>query len=361
MAIPTFFLSSGFSSEIIGVAIGVHRFSGIVATAWFGPQIDRLNSRKVVFVSEFLAAIASVGLIWAWNFRDSFGIWPFCVFIGVRALIIGIQSTSRNRLIKLISSENKNREASLAIWLNKVTQGAHVISSLVAIPLVASGNILLAILIDGITFIIGGISALQLPDLDVNDRHDTRILNLWGSFKSLVKAHKPVFIQDQILALAVSGTILLMVKLSGGNSANVIYFNLLFGSSIWFSSLFAHKINLRALTIPYWLMMLVGYVAMYAAQDSRLLFSAYFLTYMGYWILYHKYTVEIQTKTPKDRIGATMAARGLAVAITLSAGELLGGYVTRLFDLKTELILRALICLAVVVSFTFLSRKSTKV
>lgn len=360
MAIPAFFLSSGFSSEIIGIAIGIHRFSGIAASAWFGPQIDRLNSRKVVFASEFLAAFASIGLIWSWLYRDIYGIWPFCGFIGLRALIIGIQSASRNRLVKLISSDNQTREASLAIWLNKVTQGAHVISSLAAIPLVSSGNILLAIVIDGLSFIIGGVSALQLPDIDAGDKRTVSGLNFLSSLSSLVKANKLIFFQDQILALAVSGTILLMVKLSGGDSKYIIYFNLLFGSSIWLSSLVAHNSNLRAMTIPYWMMMFAGFIIMYSTQDSKWIWPAYFLTYMGYWILYHKYTVEFQTQTSKDMIGAIMAARGLAIAITLSAGELLGGYATRIFDLKTELVLRGLLCLLVVISLAFFGRKLKK-
>lgn len=360
MAIPAFFLSSGFSSEIIGIAIGIHRFSGIAASAWFGPQIDRLNSRKVVFASEFLAAFASFGLIWSWLYRDIYGIWPFCGFIGLRALIIGMQSASRNRLVKLISSDNQTREASLAIWLNKVTQGAHVISSLAAIPLVSSGNILLAIVIDGLSFIIGGVSALQLPDIDAGDKRTVSGLNFLSSLSSLVKVNKLIFFQDQILALAVSGTILLMVKLSGGDSKYIIYFNLLFGSSIWLSSLVAHSSNLRALTIPYWMMMFAGFIIMYSTQDSKWIWPAYFLTYMGYWILYHKYTVEVQTQTSKDMIGAIMAARGLAIAITLSVGELLGGYATRIFDLKTELVLRGLLCLLVVILLGFFGRQLKK-
>ncbi|MBL7670021.1 MAG: hypothetical protein JNM39_06015 [Bdellovibrionaceae bacterium] len=273
----------------------------------------------------------------------------FLFFVGLRALTVGVQSSSRSRLIKLLADENRSREASFAIWLNKVTQGAHVISSLVAIPLVATGNLFFAIAIDGLSFLVGGYSALLLPDVDTEEKRNIQPSNILRSIATLIKLHKIVFLQDQLLALAVSGTILLMVKLSGGNSQYVIYFNLLFGSCIWLSSAFAHNLALRSRTVVYWLVMLVGFLLLTVSYQSDWRFVAYLLAYMGYWILYHKYTVEIQTKTPKELIGATMAARGLAVAVTLSVGELLGGYVNRLFDLKVELGIRAAICCLVVV------------
>lgn len=359
MSIPTFFLKAGYAAEIIGVAIGVHRFAGIAASAWFGPRIDTFNSRKVIFLTEFLAAFSSVLLIVSWSYRDVLGLNVFIFFIAVRALTVGVQSSSRSRLIKLLSNDNSTHEATLAIWLNKVTQGAHVISALVAIPLIASGNILIAIAVDGLSFLIGGYSAILLPDLDSGNKVAPPGINIIKSILNLIRMHKSVFIEDQLLALAVSGSILLMVKLSGGRSEYVIYFNFIFGSCIWLSSIFAHNLNLRNRTKTYWLLLLVGYLLLLASYDSIWRFGAYLITYMGYWILYHKYTVEIQTKTPKELIGATMAVRGLLVAATLSVGELFGGYLTRFFDLKVELGIRALFCLIAlfVVAFSTSSKK----
>ena len=348
MCIPAFFLKAGYAPEIIGVAIGIHRFSGIAAAAWFGPSIDRFNSRRVVFLTEFLAVFSSLALIACWQRRGALGLYPFLFFVGIRALTVGVQSSSRSRLIKLLSNENQDREASFAIWLNKVTQGAHVLSALVAIPLVASGNLYLAIAIDGASFLIGGYSALLLPDVDAGEKIKVQASNLLRSVLTLGKLHKIVFLQDQLLALAVSGTILLMVKLSGGDSRQVIYFNVLFGSCIWLSSIFAHNIELRGHTVAYWVMLSLGFLLLTISYQSGWRFAAYFLTYMSYWILYHKYTVAIQTKTPKDLIGATMAARGLTVAFTLSVGELVGGYVARFFDLGVELGIRAAFCFLVV-------------
>ena len=351
MSIPAFFLKAGYAPEIIGIAIGIHRFSGIGASAWFGPSADRFNSRTVIFLTEFLAVFASLGLIAAWYYRDALGLYPFLLFVGVRALIVGAQSSSRNRLIKLLSNENLNREAGFAIWLNKVTQGAHVLSALVAIPLVATGNLFLAIVIDGLSFLIGGYSALLLPDVDAGEKRSVQPSNILRSLATLVKMHKVVFFQDQLLAVAVSGTILLMVKLSHGNAEHVIYFNLLFGGCIWWSSIFAHDLDLRKHTLGYWLMLFFGYLLLTVNHQSGWRFAAYLLTYTAYWILYHKYTVEIQTKTPKDLIGATMAARGLAIAFTLSVGELLGGYVARFADLDVELGIRTAFCFIVVIGF----------
>lgn len=350
MSVPAFFIAYGYSSVIIGIIIGIHRFSGIIATAVFGPKIDRFNSQRVIFITEFLAALSSVGLISSWIYREVFGLWLFGFFVGTRALTVGVQSSSRNRLIKLLSNESESREASFIIWLNKVTQGAHILSSLAAIPLLASGNLVLAIMIDGISFLIGGYSAVRLPrSLDAAEKNNISKINIIESMKNLIKVHRFVFLQDQLLALAVSGTILLMVKLSNGNSNYVIYFNIIFGSCIWLSSFFAHNSALRSRTISYWLILFLGYFLLTISFNSNWMFVSYFITYMGYWILYHKYTVEIQTKTHKAAIGATMAARGLAVAFTLSIGELLGGYITKLFDLKTELVLRTIICLLVLV------------
>lgn len=262
---------------------------------------------------------------------------------------MGIQSSSRNRLIKLLSNESESREASFVIWLNKVTQGAHVLSSLAALPLLASGNLIVAIVIDGLSFLIGGYTAIRLPDLDVGEKKSISKVNFVESIINLFKMHKFVFLQDQLLALAVSGTILLMVKLSNGNSNYVIYFNLLFGSCIWLSSIIAHRSSLRSYTILYWFMLFLGYFILTISIKSDWMFVGYFVTYMGYWILYHKYTVEIQTKTHRDSIGAIMAARGLSIAFTLSVGELLGGYLAKLIDLRTELTLRSAVCFLVLI------------
>ncbi len=359
MCIPAIFLKIGYSSEIIGIAVGIHRFSGIAASAWFGPGIDRFNSRMVVFYTEFFAAASAIGLIASWYYRDSLGLYPFLFFIGTRALTVGVQSSSRNRLIKLLSSENQTREASFAIWLNKATQGATVLSCLAAIPLVTSGNFLLAIIIDGLSFLVGGYSALMLPDVDSTEKRNIPT-NFIHSVAGLIKMHKTVFYQDQLLALAVSGTLLLMAKLSGENSLYVVYFNFLFGVCIWLSSIVAHNLPMRNRTIPYWIIMLLGYVLLSFSLDSFWRFAAYFLTYMGYWILYHKYTVEIQTKTPKEMIGAIMAARSLAIAVTLSIGELFGGYVTRLVSIKLELGIRAAVCFCVIAFLALTSLRAKK-
>ncbi len=345
MSIPAFFTANGYSSVVVGLMIGIHRFSGIIASAAFGPQIDRFNSRRVIFVTEFLAALSSIGLILSWIYRDELGLWCFGLFVATRALTVGVQSSSRNRLVKLLSSTSISREASFVIWLNKVTQGAHVLSSLVALPLVASGNLGVAIAIDGLSFLIGGYSALRLPDLDAGEKSVSSKINVYQSMLALIKNHKAIFFLDQLLALAASGTILLMVKLSAGNSTHIILFNLLFGSAIWLSSIFVHSSVLRSRNISYWVVMLLGFLFLVFNLYSQWVFLAYFITYMGYWVLYHKYTVEIQTQTSTDSVGATMASRGLAVAITLSVGELAGGYVSRFFDLQTELMLRASICL----------------
>lgn len=48
-----------------------------------------------------------------------------------------------------------------------------------------------------------------------------------------------------------------------------------------------------------------------------------------------------------------MAARGLLVAATLSVGELFGGYMTRFFDLKIELGIRAFFCLIALIVVAF--------
>lgn len=59
MSIPAFFLSNGFSSALIGLTIGIHRFSGIISTALFGPQVDKFNSRNVIFFTELIAALTT--------------------------------------------------------------------------------------------------------------------------------------------------------------------------------------------------------------------------------------------------------------------------------------------------------------
>jgi hypothetical protein len=344
MCIPAFFIKTGYTAQIVGLAIGVHRFSGIAASALFGPRVDRYNSRNVIFTTEIFAALTSLCLVIAWYYREAAGLSAFLLLIGLRSFIVGVQSSSRSRIIKLLSMDNKEREAGFVIWLNKVTQGAHVISSLVAIPLVATGNLYIAIAIDGLSFIVGGSAALILPDIDSENKQAIKSFNIFKAIFDLIKMHRSIFFQDQMLALAVSGTILLMVKLSGENANYIIYFNLLFGSCIWLSSIFVHNVNLRSQTTVYWFVILVGFSMLSSTYLSEWKFAAFFITYMGYWILYHKYTVEIQTKTPKEMIGATMAARGLAIAFTLSVGELFGGYITQIFNLKTELIGRATVC-----------------
>lgn len=353
-----FFLKAGYSSEIIGLAIGVHRFAGLGASVWIGPRIDQFNSKTVVILTEIVAAFSSVCLIASWMYRETLGLNVFCFFIGTRAATIGVQTFSRNRLVKVLSEENQSTEASMTIWLNKVTQGAHAISALVAIPLVASGNLSTAIVIDGLSFLVGGFSAISLPDLDSAGNRNYKPNNFIKSLSSMVKLHKYIFIQDLLLALVVSGTILLMVKLSADRGPeSVIYFNLIFGSCIWISSFFAHKINLRNKTTSYWILILFGFILLSLVYNTPWRYLAYFITYLGYWILYHKYTVEIQTKTPKATIGATMATRWIVILFVLSVGELLGGYFSRIVSVQGELGIRAFICALVILWMIFLKKK----
>lgn len=358
MSVPAFFLKTGFGPEIIGITVGIHRFSGIAATAWIGPIIDRFNSRKVIIITELFAGLSSIGLVLGWSLLSNFGPILFLVFVGIRAISVGVQSSSRNRLIKIMSNENKHDEASMAIWLNKATQGAHLLSSLMAVPLMASGNFIYVIIIDGASFLIGGYSALLLPDVDKGGRESIYTNNILKALLNLIKQHRLTFIQDQLLALAVSGTILLMVKLSEGYSINIIYFNLIFGSCIWLSSIFAHNMKMRNHTLSYWLLILVGYATLYVSYGTRWQYISYFITYMGYWILYHKYTVEFQIQSKKESIGSVMATRGLAVACTLSLGELLGGYISNIFDVKSELIIRALICILAIIYISSMRKKA---
>jgi Zn-dependent protease with chaperone function len=180
------------------------------------------------------------------------------------------------------------------------------------------------------------------------------------SISNLIKKHHKIFIQDQLLALAVTGTILLFVKLSSGNSSYIIYFNLIYGCSIWLSSLVAHNTKMRNLSSPYWILMLIGFFFLSVSFDTGWRFLNLFVIYMGYWILFHKYTAEIQVNTPTDTIGSIIAARSLLMLFTLSVGELFGGYITRLIDLPTELMARGCICFFVLVYLWFSNKKLSK-
>ncbi|NJM10011.1 MAG: MFS transporter [Bdellovibrionaceae bacterium] len=360
MGIPSFFVQAGIPAAAVGITIAIHRFSGLVAGMWFGPQIDRFDSRRVILLTETLAAATSIGLILAWLNRDEIGLTLFWLCTGLRALAVGVQSTSRSRLIKLISGGNLTTEAGFAIWLNKVTQGAHALSALAALPLITYGRFEYAIVLDGISFLLGGAAAWALPDLEKNAQRTQERLNIFGALAQLARIHRSVFVLDVLLSASVSGTILLMVKLSGQNPTQIIIHNLLFGLCIWFASLFVHNETLRRGHVVYWITIIAGFMGLMAELGELPNLVFYFCAYMGYWILYHKYSVAIQTGTPQQSIGAVMAARGLLAVVVLSSGELLGGYMQDAISLRLELSIRAGIGLLAVGSILVLQMKDAK-
>lgn len=345
MTIPAFFIANAIPATSIALSIGIHRFSGIAAAIWFGPTIDHFNAKKVILVTELVAAIATAGLWFGWQTQPTYGLGLFWASLGLRALALGAQTASRNRLVKVLADSNETKEASYVIWLTKATQGAHVISALVALGMLSTGNLGLAILFDGFTFLLSGAAVWMLP-VNPQASPKTQKRNLLSAFADFVRQHRDLVWQDGLLAVSVTGTILLMVKLSQSNPRHLIFLNLIFGACIWLSSIVAHRSQLRQHKNFYWSLLAAGFacLAMFSGNFLAVL-ASFFLAYMAYWILYHIYTVDIQTKTPLEMIGGVVAARTVFVAVILSLGELLGSKITLYLSLNQELWVRFAVCI----------------
>jgi predicted MFS family arabinose efflux permease len=137
---------------------------------------------------------------------------------------------------------------------------------------------------------------------------------------------------------------------------------MLFGLAVWFSAFLERKTPVRHHHAAVWSILAASFVSLgfAAGDDLWLILALVVMKDTAYWVLYHRYTAQIQHAAPQELMAAVVSAR-LALTIgILCIGEVLVGAIDTSLSIQLECYVRLAVCLAGVVLAARASQQPTQ-
>ncbi len=94
VCLVAFMIQGGFDLFYVSLILGLQRLVPMFAAGVFGHYTDKFSPRGTVVITEFGAAIATLGILWSWELGQS-GYWFMLGFILVKTSVISFQLGSK--------------------------------------------------------------------------------------------------------------------------------------------------------------------------------------------------------------------------------------------------------------------------
>lgn len=339
MAVVSYLREMGFSVFDTSLLVGFTRLTSLLSMFVSGRWIDSVSPKKYLIGTEIAATVATLVLLHLWgSVHESY--FLFVGWASVRAAVIAIQSGSRSRIMKDLSGEDLATNSRTATWLNQVTHGSIAISALISFYAVQTFDFRWLILFDGITFVICGVIIWWLPI--GSGRQELSVQKGWfESFSDLYRFAPEVAKADLALAAGNAGLTMFLVRLSGPRPELVTFYLFSYGLAVWIAGSLVHRGVLRSRHISIWMAMGVGYILVGISRDHSIAtFASLFFVYTCYWLLFHRYSGQLQHQTASGRVGGVMMARNVQMLAVLVIGEFAVGAVSNTASIEIDIGIR---------------------
>lgn len=352
ISLVAFMMKGGFSLFQVGLVLGLPRIVPVAFNVFLGQVIDRLPPKRTVIVTEIGAALASVGIYFAWV-QGTHGFIALLVLSIGKAGVLALQGGSRARMAKALSNSSYASNAKNAIWLNQATQGATLFSGVLGLLAVSYLSLGWVIFFDGITFIVNGALLLALPISDDSASEEPApkpklLPSLARKFSDLYRYNARAATLNVALAFVSLGSVSFVTRLAGPSQEWTPAYQIAYGLSVWIAAYLERLEAVRKTHGLVWVILACAYVGLGTCEAPG--WSAWGLWLVRgvcFWILLHRISAHIQTDTPTQVMGSVSAARDAQMVTIMALGEVLVGYWQPYVTLSIEGAWRAGACLVV--------------
>ena len=353
-----FLQRAGFSLAEVGAILGLQRLIPTAVVGLWGHYTDRISPRKIVLIAEVGAAIATGVLLLLWKGPGSNLILFGAVCI-VRATIVTFQIGSRTKITKLLGDGTFKSSSKNAIWFNKATQGATLFGGAIGWVIITNFSLEAAILLDGATFLINGIIALLLPNLEGEaPSSPSRPEKIRQKFADLFSSNPKSAALDLILAAAMMGTVAFQSRFGGNDQSWTAIYMAGFGLAVWIAGFLEQGPSSKISSLPFWITLAASFVCIGTVGQPGVVTAIFFFTKdLSYWILFHRISSHIQADTPVDRMGSVSSARMTLMISILASGEILTGAWSPFVSLFADGLLRGIIAMSATVLLISMRKK----
>ena len=344
---------AGFSIFEVGIFVAVGRLSTLLANFFLGEISNRFSPRAVILFSESLGIIATVGIYFTWVAgKKAFAVLAAWMFL--RSFALAIQAPSRARMLKAWTIDDTDSQIRGAIWLNKATQGSLLFAAILSAPLIMLKDIRYAIVLDLVTFAVNGwLLYFRVRD-NSDSAKDSSSTGFFGKLYLYFSKTPELWLLDLCLLTGTTGINTLFVKIAGVRSGIAPMLHVIFGGTVWLTGYMLRVPSFKKLEIVPWWTIAVGFGLLAVSQENSwfLAFPAT-LIFTSYWMLFHRYTAEIQIRYGIQEIAAVTSARMIQINLFVILGEFIVGLNERWISNAEELYLRCAFFTTIAIGLTF--------
>jgi hypothetical protein len=358
ISLVVFLAAGGPGAAFVGALIGAVRLAPIFVNLVFGDIGDHAPARRVVLLSELIAAILTLAMLATWRAGEQAFIW-FAALCVLRGAVAATQQGSRAKISKLLSDGTFKSDSRHAMLLNKMTQGATIFAALAGWLVYRYGSLETAILIDATTFLIGGLVILLIPkSVDTISTPVNRGRGLiTDKFANLYHFAPRAARLDLLLAFVSCGAAMFAGRLAASEPIWAAAIMGVYGAAVWVGGTIEAGIGRYIPESVAWLLLGATLFGATLLSETNLVWTVavIFIKDIVKWILFHRYSAEIQHKIPAQRIASAYSTRMFQISAVAAAGEMLVGWASTWLPLTYDGLLRGGVC-AVVALYLFASR-----
>lgn len=344
-----FMLKNGYDLFSASLILGLSRLIPVAIQTFWGQLADRLSPRKTILVSEFLAALMSLGILLSWA-KGKEAYWFLATFCIVKASVVAFQAGSRAKITKLLSDDSYSSNAKNAVWYNKATQGATLFAGLLAWLIIQNFNFKTAVIVDMVTFIFNGICIFFAFVEDKTRKTATSIKEpFYRKFLDFYHYNPRAARLDLFLCLSMMGTMSFMARLSGQDEKWNALFMAGYGFAVWFSGVVERGQYLKNYSKLVWVGLGLSYISLALTPGREwLTLSLSIFKDVCFWILFHRFSTYVQMDTPHSAIGSVTSARMVQVTAVLAIGEVTVGAWQKVLPVFYDGLWRGVFCFILV-------------
>lgn len=348
ICLVAFMIQGGYDLFNVSLILGLQRLVPMFAAGVFGHYTDKFSPRLTVVLTEFGAALATFGILWAWE-QGQAGYWYMLAFTLMKTSVISFQVGSKVKITKILSDSTYASNASHAIWFNKATQGATLFAGIIAWPIVAKLNFETAIWLDLISFIINGVIVFFLPIQGPSKENGESIVSgIFSKFKDFYKYNKRAATLDALLAVSMMGTTSFTSRMAGNDQTWMAVLIGGYGFSVWAAGFIEKSQILKNRSLTFWLGLGLSYSFLgFSAGQGFLTLALVICKDTFYWLLLHRISSHIQMDTPQSVMGSVSSARTTQMIAILATGELLVGSWSKILPVEFDGLWRGVFCLVI--------------
>jgi hypothetical protein len=346
-----FMVKAGFPLVDATLIFALQRIIPLIVIGIMGHLTDRFPAKPTVYISEAIAGVSSVGLLFIWKGIDTNYslLVALCV---IRSVVVAFQTGSRSKITKELSDGTYASNARNAIWFNKATQGAMLFSGLFSWLIIENLSFEFAVAFDAVSFILNGISVFLLPiaiagstaDKADKSKSVSWIQKYFDLFRYSPRAAK----LELLLGVVTMGTIAFLARIAGQDQSWLGKFMAAYGLAVWVSGFLERKVTSKFSSTPYWIVLGLSFFLLgWIGTPSLTTLAISFIKDLCFWVLLHRISSHIPIDSPKNLMGSIASARASLFIAILSLGEILVGAWVNVVPLNFEGSLRAVVALGI--------------